>query len=222
MPDYIPPSDDAFNAWQAVFNTFLQANIVALGLSVTDPDVIAMGPTQANWTTSYAAHNNAQNAAQAARQTKDLNKADYIALIRRIVGRLQNNVAVSDAERASLGITVPDTTPTPVGVPTTRPVLTADTSQRLQITVGFADEGTPTSKAKPVGVMGCEVWVKLGGTPPTDLNVCQFLTLDTRTPHRTDFTGAEANQTAHFIGRWVNTRGEKGPLSETVSATVPG
>ncbi len=25
-----------------------------------------------------------------------------------------------------------------------------------------------------------------------------------------------------FIGRWVNRRGEAGPLSETVSATIPG
>ncbi len=25
-----------------------------------------------------------------------------------------------------------------------------------------------------------------------------------------------------FIGRWVNSRGEAGPLSETVSATIPG
>jgi hypothetical protein len=79
---------------------------------------------------------------------------------------------------------------------------------------------SPTSKAKPAGEMGCEIWMskipvespesgKLGGTPPTDLDDCQFLTLDTRTPHRADFTGAEANQTAHFIGRWVNTRGER-------------
>jgi hypothetical protein len=52
-------------------------------------------------------------------------------------------------------------------------------------------------------------------------------------------TYPEANQTAHFldsirslpfggishslnIGRWMSTRNEPGPLSETVSATVPG
>lgn len=36
------------------------------------------------------------------------------------------------------------------------------------------------------------------------------------------FDSGEANQTAHFIGRWMSTRIEPGPLSETVSATVPG
>ena len=33
--------------------------------------------------------------------------------------------------------------------------------QRLQHTIHFADEATPTSKAKPAGVMGAEVWVKV-------------------------------------------------------------
>lgn len=97
-----------------------------------------------------------------------------------------------------------------------------DTSQLLGITVRFADEGTPTSKAKPAGVMGCEVWVKVGGPPPTDLSECQYLATDSRTPYVATFDGGEANQTAHFIGRWMSTRNEPGPLSETVSATVPG
>jgi hypothetical protein len=70
--------------------------------------------------------------------------------------------------------------------------------------------------------MGCEIWLKLGGPPPTDLTECVFLALDTSTPYTALFDGSEANQTAHFIGRWVSTRGDKEPLSETVSATVPG
>jgi hypothetical protein len=32
----------------------------------------------------------------------------------------------------------------------------------------------------------------------------------------------DAGKTVHFVGRWQNTRGEHGPLSETVSATAPG
>ncbi len=83
------------------------------------------------------------------------------------------------------------------------------------------------------GGMGCEVWMskipydsgtsgKLGGPPWTDLSECQFLATDSRTPYAANFDGSEANQTAHFFGRWMSTRNEPGPLSETVSATVPG
>lgn len=127
---------------------------------------------------------------------KDVSRAAYEVITRRLTQRLQTSSAVDDAERAALGIMVPVRIPTPVGAPTSKPVLSADTSQRLRITVGFADEGTPTSRAKPAGIMGCEIWVKLGGPRPTDLTECQFLTLDTRTPYTAHFDGNEANQTA--------------------------
>ena len=44
--------------------------------------------------------------------------------------------------------------------------------------------------------------------------------LDTRTPYTADYAGADAKKTAHYMLRWVNTKGEKGPWSETASATI--
>jgi len=219
---YIPDPDAAFDTWQAQYATYLNANLVALGLTALDGDVVALNAQRTDWQTKYPALVAAQDAAQAARQAKDVSRGAYEVILRRLVQRLQTSSSVDDSERAAMGITVPDRQPTPVGAPTSKPVISADTSQRLRITVGFADEGTPTSKAKPAGVMGCENWVKLGGPPPTDLTECQFLALDTKTPYVATFDGSEANQTAHFIGRWQSTRGDRGPLSETVSATVPG
>ena len=49
-----------------------------------------------------------------------------------------------------------------------------------------------------------------------------FVTLDTRTPHVLPFDGADANKTVTYWLRWVSTRGEVGPWSAAVSATVPG
>jgi len=121
-----------------------------------------------------------------------------------------------------LGISLRNTGRTPVGAPTSRPILSVDTSQRLRRTVSFVDETTPTSKAKPDGVMGCEIWVKVGGVPPTDLSELQFLGLDTRTPYTTEFDGEDAGKTAHYMARWTNTKGQQGPWSETASATIGG
>ncbi|MCL4283921.1 MAG: hypothetical protein KJZ62_02355 [Fimbriimonadaceae bacterium] len=219
---YIPDPDDQFDTWQTQYATYLNANLVALGLTGLDVDVVALNAQRTDWQTKYPAHVAAQAAAQTARQAKDASRAAYEVIVRRLTGRLQSSASVDDSERAALGITVPDRIPTPVGAPTTRPVLQADTSQRLRITINFADEGTPTNRAKPAGVNGCEIWVKLGGPPPTDLSECHYLATDTRTPYVAVFDGSEANQTAHFIGRWMSTRNEPGPLSETVSATVPG
>ena len=64
------------------------------------------------------------------------------------------------------------------------------------------------------------------------MSVCEFIALDNRTPKTVEgvYLGSigkcsnankpvlsEAEGTVHFLGRWQNNRGEKGPLSETVT-----
>ena len=93
---------------------------------------------------------------------------------------------------------------------------------RLLHVIHFSDELTPTRKAKPKGTMGAEVWVKVGDPAPVDESELTFLTLHTRTPYTAKYVGADANKTAHYMLRWVNTRGQKGPWSETASATIGG
>jgi hypothetical protein len=221
MPDYIPATDAGFDTWQNQFLTYLNANLAALGLTATDTDVVSLTAAWNDWQARYPAHAEARLAAQAATQAKDASRRAYVAVIRRLVSRLQASAQVDDAERAALGITVPDREPTSAPAPETRPVLQADTSQRLRILVAFADEGRPDGAAKPPGVTGCEIYVKVGGAPPTDLDDCVYLGTDTRTPYLASFDGSQAGQTAHFVGRWVNSRGDTGPISETVSATIP-
>jgi hypothetical protein len=221
MPDYIPASDSQFDAFQANYVAYFSANAATWGYGL--PETGAMNTAQTNWNNAYAAHLAAIAAAQAAKALKDQRRTELEdGQIRFRTNEIQVNSATTDTHRANLGITIADTTPTPVGPPPTNPVLQVDTSNRLQVIVSFADEGTPTSKAKPSGVLGCEIWMKLDGAVPTDLDDCEFVTLDTRTPHLVAFDGAEAGKPVHFIGRWVSTRGDKGPISETVSATVPG
>ena len=72
-----------------------------------------------------------------------------------------------------------------------------DTAQRLQHTIHFADEATPDNKKKPRGVMGAEIFLKLGGPPPVDSSECIFLTIDSKTPYVAHFTGEDAGKMAH-------------------------
>lgn len=220
MADYIPAPDAEFNAWQENFMAYATANAAALGL---DPvaDVAPLTAAQTTWTGDYPGHVAAQNAAQAARVSKDAARAGYVSLIRSVVRRLQASPDVDDSERSALGITVPDSDPTPSGPPTSRPIVAVRCDQRLQHTVDFMDETTPTRKAKPPGVLGAEIWVKVGDPPPIDPNTeLNFLGLDTRTPYLAEFAGADGSKMAHYMLRWVNSTGEKGPWSETASATI--
>jgi len=217
--NYIPRPDGDFDAWQANFITYASANAAALGL---DPlvDIPPLTAAQVTWSSDRAAHTAAQAAAQSARQAKDVARSGLEGVVRPLVARLQSSAAVDDAERQALGITVPDREPTAVGPPTTRPVVSVDTGQRLQHTIGFADEATPTRKAKPAGVRGAQVWVKIGDPAPVDPSELTFLATDTRTPYVANFDGADANKVAHYMLRWESTRGETGPWSETASATI--
>lgn len=220
MADYIPPPDAAFDTWQENFVTYANANLAALGLVAGD--MAPVTAAQTGWKTAYPAHIAAAATAQSARQTKDGARAAYLAVIRPLVRRLQASPSVSDAERAGLGITVPEPSG-PIGPPTTHPVIALECGERLQHTIQFSDSATPTKKAKPAGVLGAEIWLAIlpvGTATPTDPDDFEFVAIDTRTPYVLDFDGADGGKNAHYILRWVNPTGEKGPWSETATATI--
>lgn len=217
MPDYIPDSDAEFSAWLKNFLDYANANLAALGLVAAD--TAPVGTAATTLTTALANNVAAQAAAKAAVESKSAARDAAEALVRPLVQRLQTSTTAKDTDRHSLGLNVRSTTRTAVTVPTTRPVATIDTSQRLQHTVSFADEATPGNRKKPDGAIGCEVWMKLG-TPPTDPSELTYLATDTRTPYTVVFDGADAGKLASYMLRWVNRRGERGPWSQTVSATI--
>ena len=45
-------------------------------------------------------------------------------------------------------------------------------------------------------------------------------TLHQFTPYTAEFDGADGGKQAHYMLRWVDTRGETGPWSETATATI--
>jgi hypothetical protein len=218
MADYIPSSDSEFTTWQENFLSYVNANLSALGLK--DTDVASLNASQSTWKTDYSDHTKAQATAESARQTKAASRKSYESLVRSLVRRLQGMPNLTDAQRAGMQISLRETTRQSGFVPQSRPVVHVDTSQRLRHTINFTDEATPDSRSKPAGIHGCEVWAKIGDPAPTDGKGLAFLGLDTRTPYVAEYDGEQAGQTVHYMLRWVNAKGEAGPWSQTVSATV--
>lgn len=175
------------------------------------------------WNGAFPAHVRAQAAAEGARQNKDAARRDLEAQARPITSFVQGYPKTTDADRATIGITVRDTEGTPTPTPTTRPQALVQAGQRLTHTLRLTDESTPTRRARPKGVLGAEVWVKLvdAGTPaPTDPAALAFLTMATKPSITTEYRAADGGKTAVYMLRWVNTRGEKGPWSDVTMATV--
>ncbi len=218
---FFPDSDAEFSAWGDQFNAYLQAHFAELGLS--PGEVLGLNADWTSFQDAFTAHVKARAAAAAARETKVEARRKFVALMRPSVRRIQTFGGTTDAHRGNLGITIPDPSRTPVVAPTSRPLVKVDFSKRLLHRIAFVDEKTPTRRARPRGVMGAEVWVKLsapGESPPTGPDDLTFLLLSTRTPALAEYAGADASKTAHSMLRWLSSRAEPGPWSETASATI--
>ena len=220
MADYIPDADPDFNNWQTNFVSYLQTHQSRLGLS--NAEMTSLIEVQSRWETAYEEHLNAQAAAQGARQQKDDSRQTWEQALRNQSRKLQSNENITNSDRATLGLTIPTGSRSTTGVPTSRPVVLIAETKPLSHTLRFFDENTPNRRAKPKGVMGAEVWIKIGDAPPNSSDDLQFLGLDTRTPYISEFDTEDGGKTAYYRLRWVNSKGEQGPWSDLVSASIAG
>jgi len=217
--DYIPRPDPEFLAWTQTFVAYLNANLLLLGLTATDVAPITTALTA--FTGGYNANLTAQNAAQSTAENKDLLRVALEDPTRELAQQLQVSPTVTDPQREGMGLNVRDTTRTKTPVPTTHPVAEISTAEKLQHRIRFRDSlAEGASRAKPEGVLGAEIWHKIGGAPPVDYTECEFLALDTNSPYTAVYTGADTGKTVYYLLRWLNTTGEKGPWSPLVQATV--
>ena len=214
--DYVPGSDPEFNIWQAEIVDEVKLYATLWGILAVD--VTELVAYQTSWTSAFAKGGNQNNRQRPDVKEKDNARAIYEKALRKFIAKwLANNDKVSDAERTRMGLTVKSSTRTSVAVPSTTPVATIDFSVLLQHTIAFVDSNTPTSKAKPDGVIGTEVWCKVG-----DATAFSYLGLCTATPEVVTYEDVDAGKKATYRLRWVNTKGEEGPWSNTVTAMVVG
>ena len=137
MADYMPQADGDFNNWIHNFDDFVTANLSKFHLVAGD-----MTPVHAlrlQWDIDYPANTTLQKAAEAGTNKKEKTLADLKGAVRTVVNKFAKDKTVADADRASAGTTVPDTTPTPVGPPTTAPIGRVETINIRVHRVHFAD-----------------------------------------------------------------------------------
>ncbi len=216
---FMPSAEGAFDAFVRQFVSQIAGNPDEYQVSADR--IKSMQSQLATWDKMYAAAVKARDAAKAATESKDEARAMLAETVRSAARLIQANDEVSNAARDQAGLPVHKTTRTPVPVPHTFPTGTVIGSDRLELTLMYSDVATPTRKAKPYGVQGCEVYVAVADNPPKDTDDYRFVTLSTRTPELIKFKSDDGGQTANILLRWVNTKGETGPWSQPITATIP-
>ena len=219
MADFIERAGDSELLAEATqFHATAGNAPAAFGL--TPAQVAALEGAIAGFQTEYDQH----VAAQATAKSKTLSKNEKRDVLEKILRELLRLVkaqsSLQESDLSALG-KITTSSYTQLSNPT-RPTGNVDTSQRLRHTINFSDEATPDQRRKPAGTIGCEIYAKYGGAPPTDEKECVFVTLDTATPYLNEFNGADAGKMVHYMMRWILKDGTRSAWSETISATVTG
>jgi hypothetical protein len=216
--DYIPRKDADFNQWQKDFYVYLTANLSKFSLSTTT--LSALTPKKTAWDAKYAIAEAASTRTSVTVLDKTEAREAYEAELRKFISEyLTYNHLVMDTDRRSMGLPVHKTSRTPVPKPDKFPIYRID-STTIRILRVFFWDGESESKAKPFGVHGVEgKWVF--SDTPVDPETMPHSTFDTHSPFELTFRDEQRGKTVWLCLRWENTRGEKGPWSEVISAIVP-
>lgn len=216
--DYIPSSQEALRSWMENFDGLISSDPGRFGLladeaasiharvqAFTDALALALGEETRNKGTVAA---------------KNLAKVEMLQLIRPLAQRIRDNLGVAPEDKLLLGLTLPDTSPTPVPAPATMPLLEIAQSQPLLHSLSYHDQSTPTSKARADGAIGLQLYRIISDTPPAGPESAQFVGLVTRQPFRIQFDSADAKKTAWYWARWQTGKGLVGPWSEVAARMI--
>jgi len=224
----IPRADGDFSAYA---NSYYQAVEKFWSVQGLDPtDLKPLKDALSAWNAAYPKHIAARNAAEGARQIKDAAKRELERQIRPITAFVQSYPKTTDADRATIGITVKDTGATPTPAPASRPLLLIDAGSRLTHRLRVFDEsaapaaeGRAPRKARPRGTLGAEVYLAVVAPqeqPPADFGNYTFVRTVTSGAAEVSFEPTQGGSRAAYLVRWVSATGEPGPWGETVTATV--
>jgi len=160
-------------------------------------------------------------AATSAYGTRDTTRAALVEDVRMLMKKIRLGVGNDPEKLGAVGLDVYDQTPTAAPMPETAPLAVVD-YEILKHIIRFRDAANPDKRGKPKGMLGAEIWRKVGGDPPAKDDDYQMVTLDTASPHVIFYDMEDAGKKVWYRLRWVATSGEKGGWSEVVEATVNG
>jgi hypothetical protein len=217
--DYIPHGFNELQIWLLRFLNYLQANLTRFGIISGTEKPLEM------LIDAFVAANakaNMDNAGSSDRVDRK-EKADAATVGARdfVNTYLRYNAAVTDPDRESLGLTIPDKHPTPAPPPHSHPdIKFYATGDVCCVGIELRDSESE-SKAKPEHVHGAELRYAILPAPPVDDTELVHSEFTTRATHELQFTESERGKTVYVFARWENTRGQKGHRSMIYATIVP-
>ncbi len=216
-----PSKESAYNIYVNEVVPYLLAE--AARLNVDAAQQAALPGLLSHWNTAYDKTSVPVMRTQIDVAKKNIAKGALTGLLREVYANLPKT-RLTTIDRSTFDIPL-RARRTRAKAPDSMPlILNISTAYSLQQKIFFKDADSPTSRARPKGMMGCEIWCFIGSADQqmVDVKEYRYVALAKTTPHTVHFEGADAGKTAFYMLRWISTRGEHGPWSATKWATIVG
>jgi hypothetical protein len=217
IPSYIPRKDADFAQWVSNFMNYLSVHQAQFNFPATVFSELTV--LQAAWDAAYAAAETVATRTKATVVAKEEARATLEKELRRDIREfLTYSRFVSDADRKNMGLPVHKTGSTPTPPPAETVKATVSTPAPATIAIDFRSEA---GRAKPAGVHGAEIVWAILDRPPVNWSELIHSNFDTRSPFTLSFEGEDRGKHVYIALRWENTKGEKGPWCDIISAIIP-
>lgn len=215
---YMPPGDAAFRSWLLNFSSLISADPQRYGLLPSDAAVI-QGHFDA-YDPLWAQCQQPSVRTTSLIQQKDAVKASAMASCRVYAMLIKVNQGVDELDKSALGLHLNDSTPSPIPVPATAPLLMIQAAFSGEHVIRYADESSPASRKKPFGAIQIQINRNVAPGANPDVNQSTMVGLYTKQPIHVAQDQANTGLTATYMARWVTRKGEFGPWGLPVAMTI--
>jgi hypothetical protein len=172
MPSIVPPRRESeFVPWLTNLHTMVVADASHFGVQAG---------TMTDWTAKYTTYIAAYNVAitpetrtKSTIQAKQTARRQVLAATSFVVGTIQKNPAVTDAQRVLLSLPVLDRELTPVPVPDMVPVVDVISMNGWTAKIRLSAPGTE-KRGLPDKVAGANIYSFIGEAAPSDVDLYKF------------------------------------------------
>lgn len=225
LQPYIPPKDSDLANWSLNFYTLLVASPATYGLLASDATNVAA--VQTPWAADYALAINPATRTPVTVAAKDTARTNLLAVVRPYAQAISLNAGVLTASKIAIGVNPRTSVPSPITAPTTNPVLTVASGAPLSHIIRFRDSASsPSVKAKPYGVVSCQIVGSTTGEPTlsgsSGPDAMPTIGLFAKNPAQFTWGSGDIGKTATYFARWVTRSGLVGPWGAIVTYTIAG
>jgi hypothetical protein len=203
----IPKKDSLFAAWALNFAAVITAAPADFGLLAGDAITITAAANAFDTAYTAATDPGTRNAVTVAAKNVARSNAEFV--IRPYAVAISLSRVVSDANKALAGVTIRNTVPSPVPAPVDAPLLAIQKAIPGVVDISYRVPGS-TSKAKPDGCIGVEVWVASGVAAAVSPSQTSYAFTATKAPTKLDIAPANVGSTMTVFARYTTRSGPGG------------